>query len=326
MYDRLSYGFLSTGERAEFGVVDAPDTAWSNPLERFLAQRGPDWRYHIGLALRGPLDALETRFYLCLVGGEIISQVTVFGARGAAILGHVYTAPAWRQRGAFRQLMAAQMADCRRRGERVLMLSTSADTPPYQIYHSFGFRPIAPGSGSMRWLATSDAEECLLQAAPACVRPLRWDDWAMLNLLALRPVGALEPLPRFPTFDREGQGTIEGRFVPFHRRLAATPDGCARVVQTATGAIVGWCFLSPAHDWLVDAWLLDIGLLPGFEAHAEALTARLAWPSAPVYAVSSEHPGRAAWLTALGFGPLATPTWSDGSQRQVDARLWRRAS
>ena len=58
------------------------------------------------------------------MGEEIISQAMIGGARGCDILGGVYTAPTWRQRGAYRQLMAAQMEDCRRLGFRVLTLDT----------------------------------------------------------------------------------------------------------------------------------------------------------------------------------------------------------
>ncbi|HEY8744464.1 MAG TPA: hypothetical protein VIU62_15320, partial [Chloroflexota bacterium] len=198
MYRQIGNGRLNSGEDIALGVVEAPEPDWLDRIAPFLIHKGGDWNYHIRQALSEPLDSLESRFYVATVGEQVISQVMIVGARGCGILGHVFTAPVWRQRRAFGQLMAAQMEDTRRLGYQLLTLGTGFESHPYWIYHSFGFRSVAPSSGLMRWLASPEAEEGYLAPAATTVQPLRWDHWAGLNVLALRPVAPDEPLPRLP--------------------------------------------------------------------------------------------------------------------------------
>lgn len=324
MYRELGQGRLSGGEPLEVGVVEAPDADWAARIGRFLAHKGGDWTYHIELALRQDLDALRTSFYVASVAGELISQVMISAARGAGILGHVFTAPAWRRRGAYRQLMAAQMADVARQGLQVLTLGTGYDSHPYWIYHSFGFRPVAPESGLMCWQAAPDAVDRYLAPAAAEARTLGWGDWPGFNLLALQPPSPDEPLPRLPALGLKGQQSAEGPFLTFMRRCRGLPEGQRRVLQSPSGAVVGWCLLAPDPRWFSDVWLLDLGLLPDFAARRAELTRDLAWPEAPVYAVHTPDGDRDAWLASLGLRPLATlPRWllADGERRDVALRL-----
>src|SRR5919108_4934663 len=181
MYRPLGAATLKTGERVELGVVLGPDPDWAERIAVLLSHKPGEYRYHIGEALRRPLDELETRFYIGHLDGRPITHVMIVGARRAGILGHVYTVPAWRQRGAYSALMAAQMADTAAAGYRILTLGTGHGSHPYWIYHHFGFRSIAPGSGAMRWLATPDTEAQYLRPAMAMARELRWCDCGPLN-------------------------------------------------------------------------------------------------------------------------------------------------
>lgn len=324
MYRQLGEGRLHGGEVLEIGVVEAPDPAWAERVGRFLLHKGGDWNYHIKRALDGPLDDLRTDFYVGLVDGELVSQVMISGAHRAGILSHVFTAPGWRQRGAYRQVMAAQMADMPRQGVEILTLGTGYDSHPYHIYASFGFRPVAPEQGFMRWLADPAAERRYLAAGPATVRPLRWDAWAALNVLMAQPVGAHESLPRLPSLGIKGQQNAEGPFLTFMRRCAHLAEGHNRVLQSQTGAVVGWCFLAPDPRWFGDAWLLDVGVQPAFARYHEELTHHVPWPAAPVYAMRTAGQ-EDAWLRRLGFAPLATlPRWLEVGAGRRDLALWWR--
>jgi hypothetical protein len=324
MYRQLGEGRLHSGEVLEIGVVEAPDPAWADPIGRFLVHKGGDWNYHINRALNGPLDDLQTAFYVGLVEGELVSQVMVSGARKAGILGHVFTAPLWRQRGAYRQVMAVQMADMPRRGVEILTLGTGYDSHPYHIYASFGFRPVAPEHGFMRWLADPAAEQRYLAAAPATVRPLCWGDWGALNVLMAQPVGADDPRPRLPTLGIKGQHSAEGAFLTFMRRSEHQGEGGNRVVQSDTGAVTGWCLLAPDPRWFGDVWLLDVGVQPAFARFQAELTRDLPWPAAPIYAMQSSD-RETAWLRHLGFAPLATlPLWLNDNDGRRDLGLWWR--
>lgn len=325
MYRQLGAGKLSTGENLIIGVVEAPDAAWAERVGRFLVHKGGDWTYHVEQALHGPLDDLQTRFYVGTVGDELVSQVMITGRPPAGILGHVFTAPAWRQRGAYRQVMAAQMADVRALGFEILTLGTGYASHPYAIYHSFGFRPVAPESGKMRWLADPEAEARFLAPGPAQVRTLGWGDWGALNVVALRPLGEREPLPRLPALGIKGQENAEGPFLTFMCRNRQRPGVTLRALASATGAVVGWCLLTPDRRWFGDAWLFDAATLPAFSSSWPALTADLAWPDAPVYSITTPDQERAARLTALGFSLQTTlPAWLNRAGAREDVQLWVR--
>ncbi len=325
MYRKLGEGRLATGEPVQLGVVEAPDEDWVDRVCQFLVHKGGDWNYHIRQALVGPLDELVTHFYVATVEEQVVSHVMISGARGTAILGHVFTAPAWRQRGAYRQLMAAQMADLGRLGLQILTLGTGYDSHPYWIYQSFGFRPVASNSGLMKWLAMPDAEERYLAPSEADVRALRWDDWAALNLLSLRPVAADDALPRLPALGLKGQQSAEGPFLAFMRRFRRMSNAQGRVLQSASGAVAGWALLLPDARWFGDAWLLDVGLLPAFAPYRNALTADLPWPDAPVYSLTTANGSRAEWLQGLGFRHLSTlPRWLVREGQRQDLQMWVR--
>ncbi len=150
MYTKLGEGRLKTSEPIEVGVVESPDEEWLPRVVPFLAHKSGDYQAHTRRALEGPLDGLETRFYVGHVSGRILSQIQVVGARGAGIVGHVYTLPEERRKGACHAVMEHQMEDCRRARFRVLCLGTAFESPPYWIYHSFGFRSVGPGNGCMK--------------------------------------------------------------------------------------------------------------------------------------------------------------------------------
>src|SRR5262249_56726937 len=124
--------------------------------------------------------------------GEIITQVMIVGAAGAGILGHVFTRPDQRRKGAYQLLMAHQMRDTAARRFRVLTLGTGFDSPPYWIYHSFGFRSIADGSGQMKWQAQPDAEAELYRPRPTRGREPRWGGWGAGGLPAVPPLAGAE--------------------------------------------------------------------------------------------------------------------------------------
>src|SRR5689334_12378719 len=114
MYTPLGSAKLNSGETLEMGVVAGPDAEWAPRIGPFLGHKGPGWCDHIQRALEGPLDRLETLFYVGCIGEELVTQVMIVGCAGAGILGHVFTRPEHRRKGAYRQLMARQMEDTRR--------------------------------------------------------------------------------------------------------------------------------------------------------------------------------------------------------------------
>lgn len=326
MYRQLGTGILTTGEPFELGVVEAPDLEWADRVVPLLVHKGGDWNYQISASLAGPLDDLETRFYVGHIDGLPITTNMVVGARGAGILGHVFTVPRWRQRGAYRQLMTAQMEDIRRLGFRILTLGTGYNSHPYWIYHSFGFRSVAEGSGEMCWLDTPETGAWYLNPGPAEVRPVLWSDWAAYNFATLQPIHPMDALPRSPALDVRGQGSVEGPFIGFQRRLGETSGAQSRMLQSQTGAIVGWCHLVPGPAMLGDGWLLDLNVRSGFESAVPRLFEGLVWPGAPVaFVATPSDPTRSEVLRQHGFRRLASlPGLVQRDPGGSDPDLWLR--
>src|SRR5712692_491079 len=235
MYERLGEATLKSGQRMEIGVITAPDAEWQDRIVPFLGHKGEPYASHIRRSHEGPLDELETRYYIGHLEGRVITEVMIAGAHGAGILGHVYTLPEERRKGAYQAVMAAQMADMPRRGFRALALGTGFDSPPYWIYHSFGFRGIAPGSGAMRWTADQDAEAELFRPGPVTARDARWDDWGFFAWLGLLPVLPDEELPRSRVTRMKSRSLMEGSFVQLLLSRERQPEMIVRVLQSEHG-------------------------------------------------------------------------------------------
>lgn len=207
---------LKSGEPMAVAVIEPPADHWTAPLTRLLAHKAPARQVEIAGELAGTLDRLGAVFYVGVAAGEPITVARVAGADGAGIWGHVYTLPAWRGRGAARLLHEAAMPDLRRRGYRVLTLGTNPRGVAQALYASVGFRPLAPGSGSMAWGALEETPRGALT-----VGPVRWGDWGWISAAACVPLGVGEPLPRSRVLGVARPGFVGGTFVD--ALLAGTP-------------------------------------------------------------------------------------------------------
>ena len=282
MYAHLGQVTLARGEDMALGCVTCPDPSWGAQVIPLLGHKSRESRDHFEQAFAGPLDRLDTRFYIGTIGGIAVTNVMIVGALrptgGIGILGHVYTRPEHRQKGAYGALMAAQMAHIREVGYRVLCLGTGFESHPYWIYHKHGFRSIDGASGKMKWLADPAAEEDTFKPGRTSVRPLRWDDWAALELLTYQPLHPDEPLPRSVLFNVKGQGSVEGPFQGVQRRRRRNERITAAVLETEHGATVGWAALQPDPFAFGDALQLDLYVHPAFTHDAPALLATLPLP------------------------------------------------
>ena len=209
----------------------------------------------------------------------------------------------------------------------MLTLGTGFETPPYWIYHRFGFRSIDGASGRMTWLAAPEAEAGWFRPGATSVRPMRWDDWAPLNLLAYQPTAPDEELPRSMVFRLTGHGSLEGSFLrvrlplPEHqspRTAEALRQGleaarlAALTLESEHGAAVGWAVLRPDDLALGEGWLLDCYVHPAFREATERLLSAVPWPAGRRVAAYSGPPDgyRAAALRRAGFRQVAElPEW-----------------
>jgi len=325
MYTYLGSVTLRTGEQMELGVVRCPDPSWGAQVKPLLGHKSRETHFHFDSAFDGPLDDLETRFYLGTIGGLAVTNVMIVGARGVGILGHVYTRPEHRQKGAYRHLMAAQMADCQRQGFRALTLGTGFETHPYRIYESFGFRSIDGKSGKMWWFAEPDFQGHWLAPAETTVRPMQWGDWAALTLLGFQPDVPGEPLPRSWTFRIKGQGGgAESAFQAMQRNLSRGARISAFSLRSERGAVAGWAVLQPDDLAFGDGSLLDLYVHPAFQQDAPKLLAAMPWPDHARVAAYTTGPDnyRCAALLEAGFKDTAVlPGWLKSGEQRQDLRV-----
>ncbi|HIE52373.1 MAG TPA: GNAT family N-acetyltransferase [Armatimonadetes bacterium] len=294
MYVPLAKATLKTGELLEVGVVVAPDEDYANRIRSFLAHKPANFRWHIDRALAEPLDELETRFYLGELQGKIITNVMTVEHRGVGILGHVFTRPDHRLKGACRAVMQEQMADFLHRGGKVLTLGTGFETPPYWIYYRFGFRSIDGHSGFMKYCAEAGFEEAFFAAAPVQVVEVAWHHWPTLNLLCAQEEG---DYVRSIAFGHFGRANFEGGFLRFKQSLEENPAHQARLLASETGAIVGYATVQPDSRWRGQVALLDLFLHPHFAREATRLLKALSLPEGKIQ--SYVEPAAEAVIAAL---------------------------
>ncbi|MFH1009470.1 MAG: GNAT family N-acetyltransferase, partial [Candidatus Latescibacterota bacterium] len=263
-----------TGEAMEIGLVSAPDEEYAQQIAPFLEHKGDPWNGHIRKCLREPMDELETRFYVGKLDGTVISNVMTAEYGRTGILGHVFTQPEHRGKGAFKLLMAEQMKDFRTRGG-LLLLGTGYDSPAYWIYHGFGFRSLAPGSGLMQYATEDDFEAHYFAPGQTRAAGVQWKDWPRANILfTLREGDFL----RSVAHERYGASSFEGEFLCLQERIEEDPSYQVKLLESEHGAVVGVATLIRDARWHRDVGLLDLFVHPHFTGSTGQLLESLDFP------------------------------------------------
>ncbi len=300
MYNQLGEAVLKTNERMEVGVITAPDEPYAAEIKKFLGHKGGNWEWHIERCVIESLDALETRFYIGKVNGSIITNIMTVEHQGIGILGHVFTMPDQRRKGACKGVMAYQMEDFRQRKGRALYLGTGYDSPPYHIYHSFGFESVFPKSGFMKYYVDTDFEEHYFAPAPVQTKPIEWHDWPKVT--ALSGIVGSDAL-RSLIWNVYGPTNMEGGFLNFKHDLETEniyED--AKLLITSDGVIVGWATVSRDYRWRPAIAVLDLFFHPNFVEEVPTLLSSVAFPDAKVQCyVDSGAEKKAAVLETAGF-------------------------
>jgi len=289
---------LKTGEKMEIYVVIAPDEEYESGVLSLLRHKGGIWLWHMEAAFRGETGRLQSRFYLGIVNGRIISNVSTWEHGPTGILAAVFTVEDQRRKGACRALMAALMEDFLRRGGKILTLGTGYDSPPYHIYKTFGFRSMTEGSGSMRYDADPAFEEEFFSWRNVHPRALEWQDWSTLNVLfAVQGGSYLRSLSQ----GIFGPTNYEGHFLQdLKGRLEGSQQ--AKLLESEGGAIVGYATLIPDGRWRNQVWLLDLFLHPRFDSYAISLLETMDWPKEKVQCyLETDLAWKISVLSKLGF-------------------------
>ncbi len=300
MYKKLGNTVLKTGESMEVGVITAPDERHAEEVKQFLGHKGGNWEWHIERCVTEVLDALETRFYVGKIKESIITNIMTVEHEGIGILGHVFTLPEQRRKGACKGVMTYQMEDFRQRDGHALYLGTGYNGHPYHIYHGFGFESVFTESGFMKYHVKAGFEERYFSPAPAHPKPVEWHDWSKLT--ALSAIVGWDTL-RSLTWNVYGPTNLEGGFLSFKHALE-TEDAYddAKLLISSDGAIVGWATVSRDERWRPATAVLDLFFHPNFTESVPTLLSAVRFPELKVQCyVDNTAKKKAAVLEAAGF-------------------------
>lgn len=310
MYEHLDTISLKSGESAEMGVVITPDLDWAEQIEPFLHHKGDLWNWQISEVLRCHVR-IDVYFYVLHRGGTPFSNIMTAELNGVGILGHVWTDPEDRRKGAISQLMEGQMNHFRARGGKALFLGTDFDSPPYYIYKRYGFTSVEDESGYMDYYAVSKEEFTDMYFAPGetVIQDIDWVHWPSSPPLFM---GDFPGIVRCAPLRLVGRTSTENPFLPLIRddktRRAEGKLSHAKVlVNTQTAAVVGlavwrWDFLWP------NTCLVDVYCHPDYWEKAGGLFAALPLPETDRYLAYSDPTCKPKQdvLEAAGFRKTAT--------------------
>jgi RimJ/RimL family protein N-acetyltransferase len=319
---------LKTGEALQVECVLAPDAAREPQILPFLGHKPPDYLGHIQAAFAGECGALETRFYIGLLDGEMVGNIMTVETHGIGIFGHVNTREDQRRKGICQSIMRHQMEDFRQRNGHVLLLGTGFQSPPYWIYHAFGFRDLPGGRpGQMRYGREEEPDFEAQWLAPAAVKPVpaRWEHWPQVALLGSVAVPAYLRSLTLPLW---GVSVLEGTYLKFLQTwCGADGQGRAAVLEAETGAVVAMATLVPDQRWHGDVGLLDVFAHSqvSAEAIAELIEALSPWVGKVQCYADPRDVGKIGALEQLGFRREAVLSnqFREGDNRR-DAWLYAR--
>lgn len=260
MRSHLATVTLKTGETMQIERVTAPDDERKGQIRPFLQHKGSYWGAHIAAALDGDCGALETHFYIGLIGDEMAGNVMTVESGGVGLFGHVNTLEKHRRKGVCSQIMQYQMEDFRARNGRVLLLGTGYQSAAYHIYASYGFADweSPETQGCMRYDNPAEPDFEARFFAPAPVKAVRaeWRHWALVALLAHIPFP--EVRLRSVLMNVWGVALLEGGYCKFMAETLKDPAASGYVLESETGAVVAFATCVPDSRWRGQVNLLDV--------------------------------------------------------------------
>ena len=310
MYRELGDIKLKSGETVQSGLVTAPDREWEARIVKLLSHKGEPWNWQNAQVLRED-TGVEARFYVAHRDGRPLANVMTVQVAGAGCLGHVFTVPEDRRKGAITHIMARQMDDFRARGGEALFLGTGFDSAAYHIYRRFGFRGVEAGSGDMEYYATSrkDFEATYFAPGEAEILPADWRYWPASGALFL---GDFPGRVRCAPLKLFGRALTEGSMLSVirregERREGGEPPRVLALQSRASTAVVGLAAWAEHPLW-PHTCLLDVYCHPNWWHLAAELIGSLSLPDADRCVAYGDPtcPAKIDALAAVGFQQTGT--------------------
>lgn len=297
---------LKSDEKAVVWEIVAPDVEWKDRVLPFLGHKGALWHWAMEKALVEGLSDLTMRFFVCVLDDAVVGNITTVESLTppVGILQHVFTDPAHRRKGICNHLMSAVTEDFVARGGGMMYLGTGYESPPFWLYHTFGFRAIGE-TGAMRWVPDDTVAAGYFRSGPVGVRDTTWADWAALEALYLCTEGWYL---RGMFFNQFGHSSYEGAYPEIRKALEDQRVLDMKVLSRDNGAAMGHAFIYKQRQWPGEPYGLDFFVHPNFSAEIGTLLCALDMPTdRKVQAFADEDAlDRCKALEDLGFAREAT--------------------
>ena len=310
MYESLGQVKLKSGEIVEAAVLCGPEPDWIDRIIELIGHKGHIWNEQNRCVLMKD-RGVDTSFYLLHRDKQPFASILISQLNHVALLGHVYTLPGDRKKGAMARLMEIQMNHTVSHGTRAIFLGTEFKAHPFRLYERFGFTAIEPKSGQMHWYADSHKKfnDEYFAFGPTAIEPVGWKHW---------PASAALCMGDWPGVVRCAPVKLIGRTIceecllaillanespndPAYRRT-----GGAALVNRQTSAVVGLAAWSQHPVW-PNCAIVDVYCHPQFWSPADELFDALNPPrSARRIAYADETcPRKLDTLTRAGFKKTA---------------------
>lgn len=290
---------LKSGEQAQLVQIVTPEPAWTDRLLPFLAHKGEPWMWPMKLALDEGIPGIRMNFFEVVLDGQIAGNITTVDAHGVGMLQHVFTNPDQRRKGICQVLMQALTEDFVARGGSAMYLGTGYDSPPFWIYHSFGFRSILE-TGSMKWLPDAGFEQEYFGAGDTTVRDAEWRDWPALEALYLNEQGWYL---RGMACNHYGHSSYEGVYPGLRRAMEQRRVQQMKVLVKGEAGVMGHVMVGVQPWWRGEPYVLDCFVHPNFTGETERLLRAVGLPAdrkVQSYC-DAGAPEKMAALEAVGF-------------------------
>jgi hypothetical protein len=267
---------LRTGDIIEIHMVEPPDERYEQSVRSFLSPSKKIWMWHLNLSLRGELDELDSRYYLGFLKDRMISNVTTWEHGPIGIVGHLFTAEDYRNRGACTTLMRTVIHDFLSRDGKTLIGGFKPASR--SVAEKLGFRSIMKHSEVMRYDSSPDFVQEYFQPGNMSCRDSTWKDWPGISFLF-----TVEQGWSLRSMKHKILGPYDYEDYFLEDMWQRTKSSCmSKVLATKKHRILGYATLTLTHRPEGDSWLLDFFVHPVAVSNVETLLNAFDWPEGKI--------------------------------------------
>lgn len=252
--------------------VIAPDHYHESHIKSLLPQYSALWMWHLNLALSGRLDDLEARFYVGVLDGKLIGNVSTWECGPISVVGHLFTAKRHRDKGVCTTLLGIVVQDFSDRNGKILIGGFKPAS--HRIATKLGFKSLTEKSEVMHLELNQCFEQNYFHAGKLWCRDLKWRDWPGVSLLFGVKKGWWIRSMKHRIF---GPYDYEDYFLEDMwgmQRGVCQP----KVLVTENGNVIGYAALTLKDSKRRSFWLLDFLIHPAKASDVGILLDALTFP------------------------------------------------